>query len=294
MPLQSSGAISFSQIRGEWGGAGVTRMSQLYVNGGIVPNDGFCTNGTIPASGPIRFSNFYNTTNGTRYYVYGNPSGVTPTLLFPPVYTTRAQVQMLGGGGGAACTAYVLYFGSVPFARAIRVTGGGGGGYTFQQMTVIQQNSEYLAITVGAGGSALYRGPGQGAATAGSGGLSRVCRGFSGAQLACSNNANGGGGGFSNVITSWQTPNDARGGFGGTGTNGNGGAGALGNFGSVFGQSAVNITSTAAGGGGAINMPGTSTANGDGGNGSVTMRGTNAAISGPLNAGIAGAIRVRI
>ncbi len=67
MTLQSSGAISLNDIRNEFSVPLPVSMSQLYRNGSYVP--GFITfkygtipiNTTVPTSGTISFSNFYNT-----------------------------------------------------------------------------------------------------------------------------------------------------------------------------------------------------------------------------------------
>lgn len=60
MALQSSGAISLSDIRHEFGVTGAISMSDLYRGGSIIRNN-FGNNSQIPASSLISLSDFYNT-----------------------------------------------------------------------------------------------------------------------------------------------------------------------------------------------------------------------------------------
>lgn len=57
MALPTSGPISLSMIRTEFGVSGTVSMSQLYRGGGIVPNTP--ANAAVPTSGAIKLSNFY-------------------------------------------------------------------------------------------------------------------------------------------------------------------------------------------------------------------------------------------
>lgn len=59
MTLPSSGALSFSQIQGEFGGSNPISLSEYYRGGPIVPNHG--NTSPIPTSGSISVSNFYGT-----------------------------------------------------------------------------------------------------------------------------------------------------------------------------------------------------------------------------------------
>lgn len=60
MALPTSGPISLSMIRTEFGVSGTVSMSQLYRGGGIVPNTS--ANAAVPTSGTIKFSNLYGAT----------------------------------------------------------------------------------------------------------------------------------------------------------------------------------------------------------------------------------------
>jgi hypothetical protein len=55
MPLQTSGAISLSQIQSEFGGSNPISLSEYYRNGSYVNSN----SSNIPTSGQIKFSNFY-------------------------------------------------------------------------------------------------------------------------------------------------------------------------------------------------------------------------------------------
>ncbi len=57
MPLPSSGAISFSAIRGEFGGSAPDAISEYYRNGGLVPE--YPANSDISESGSISTSDFH-------------------------------------------------------------------------------------------------------------------------------------------------------------------------------------------------------------------------------------------
>lgn len=60
MALPTSGPISLSMIRTEFGVSGTVSMSQLYRGGGIVPNTP--ANAAVPTSGTIKVSNLYGAT----------------------------------------------------------------------------------------------------------------------------------------------------------------------------------------------------------------------------------------
>ena len=60
MTLQSSGAISLSNIAGEFGGSTPHSLSEYYRGGGLVPN--ITPNNSIPTSGQISMSQFYGST----------------------------------------------------------------------------------------------------------------------------------------------------------------------------------------------------------------------------------------
>lgn len=261
MPLQSSGTISFSQIRGEFGGAGVTRMSQLYVNAGIVPNDSFVTNGTIPFSGPIRFSNFYATTNGLLYVPFFSTQNYTP-----PVNTVRFQTWIIGAGGGPASNRFQVLSWSL--------AGGGGGGYTFYQGGMNRNAGHYLNIVVG--GAGVYQGGDGPRGWTGTAGGSSATNVYVGASFLGGGGAGGGAGGYAAPAASGSA-----GGGGGAGNQASGGRG---------GQASIvyNVTGFAVAGG----ISGTSAFGPWGGGGSVSRSGNQGGVF-PIN-GQQGYVRVRI
>ena len=69
MALQSSGPISIGNINTEFGFAPTTTrsMSQLYRNGGIVPDAS--ANNAVPTSGAISLGNFYGAVNRVQQTV---------------------------------------------------------------------------------------------------------------------------------------------------------------------------------------------------------------------------------
>lgn len=63
MTLQTSGAITLAQIQTEFGGSNPISMSEYYAGGAYVPSGTSGTNGAVPTSGQISFSQFYGTSN---------------------------------------------------------------------------------------------------------------------------------------------------------------------------------------------------------------------------------------
>jgi hypothetical protein len=61
MPIPSSGALSLSAIQTEFGGSNPISISEYYAGGGLVPSGTSGTNGAVPSSGQISFSQFYGT-----------------------------------------------------------------------------------------------------------------------------------------------------------------------------------------------------------------------------------------
>jgi len=61
--LQTSGAISLSQIQTEFGGANPIAMSEYYAGGANVPSSTSGVNGAVPASGTISMSKFFGTSD---------------------------------------------------------------------------------------------------------------------------------------------------------------------------------------------------------------------------------------
>jgi hypothetical protein len=63
MALPSSGALSLSDIQGEFGGSNPISLSEYYAGGAYVPAGTTGTYGAVPSSGAISIQNFYGTSS---------------------------------------------------------------------------------------------------------------------------------------------------------------------------------------------------------------------------------------
>ena len=63
MTLQTTGAISLANIATEFNDTQPNSISEFYAGGGKVPSGTSGTNGAVPTSGQISFSQFYGTSN---------------------------------------------------------------------------------------------------------------------------------------------------------------------------------------------------------------------------------------
>jgi len=61
MAIQTSGAITLSDIQTEFGGSNPVSLSEYYAGGSYVPSGTSGTNGAVPTSGEIAVSDFYGT-----------------------------------------------------------------------------------------------------------------------------------------------------------------------------------------------------------------------------------------
>ena len=174
MAVQSSGAISLSDLAEEFGDTQPYSMSEYYRDGGKVPG----VNTNVPASGLIRMQNFYGSVNELLQTVTANasinaqtifgsdwgtnipkrlsiPSNVTIGPLTIPTgmggtleVDVAGEIQGLGGSanggaGGNAITANTSFTLNVLSGGAVRGGGGGGGlGGTGGNGSVTVSNSE--------------------------------------------------------------------------------------------------------------------------------------------------------
>ena len=92
MPLPASGAISFDNLQTEFGNTNPIPISDYYRGANLVPN--ISVNNSVPTSGQISLSNFYNATNAdyipTAFDindVYGNSNSnqITITGINTPI-----------------------------------------------------------------------------------------------------------------------------------------------------------------------------------------------------------------
>lgn len=81
MTLQSSGAISFSQLQTEFGGANPISMSEYYAGGANVPSGTSGVNGAVPTGGTIAMSKFYGTSD-VAFTPNGGESSGSPVALY--------------------------------------------------------------------------------------------------------------------------------------------------------------------------------------------------------------------
>jgi hypothetical protein len=158
MAVQSSGAISLSDLAAEFGDTQPYSMSEYYRDGGKVPG----VNSNVPASGLIRMQNFYGSVNELLQAVTANasinaqtifgsdwgtnipkrlsiPSGVTiGPLTIPSGMGGSLEVDVAGeiqgtggsaggGAGGNAITSSTSFTLNVLSGGAVRGGGGGGG-----------------------------------------------------------------------------------------------------------------------------------------------------------------------
>lgn len=84
MTLPSSGALSLSAIQTEFGGSNPISINEYYAGGSYVPSGTTGTNGAVPSSGQISFSQFY----GTSDYLDTQVVNVGITTVGDPIFDT--------------------------------------------------------------------------------------------------------------------------------------------------------------------------------------------------------------
>lgn len=112
MTLQSSGAISLSQVQTEFGGANPISMSEYYAGGANVPGATSGVNGAVPASGAISMSKFYGTADAAAFTpdggTFNNPVGLeaisanTVSVTISCTQTATWTWEKSGTGGSAS------------------------------------------------------------------------------------------------------------------------------------------------------------------------------------------------
>ncbi len=114
MTLQTSGAISLSQIQTEFGGASPIGLSEYYAGGGYVPSGTSGSNGAVPASGAIALSKFYGTSKylDQQTLTIGTTSGCDKSGCWTYYGFSAGGYGSVSDGtfnpaGGAAITALV-------------------------------------------------------------------------------------------------------------------------------------------------------------------------------------------
>lgn len=211
--IKSSGKLSTSDIKNEFGGNASPKLSDYYSGKSFVQPNAVGINGLIPTSGLIKFSQFY----GAAKYV--GPQSLSLLLV--------------GGGGAGGCG----------YEAGGQRGGGGGGSGGYIQTTSTITKSQTLTVVVGSGG--LNTGITEGG-NAGSGGSTSI----SGTELSLSVSGGQGGGNAARATASFGvggvggSPNGTNGGDGNTaGNGGNGGA-------TPWGTGGIGQTNIGAGGSG--------------------------------------------
>lgn len=280
MGLQSSGAISLSQIAGEFGGSKPHSLSEYYRGGSNVTSN----NTGVPTSGAISFSNFYGATSVYTLTSSGNVNGQkqrkqikasqfisaggimvipsdiwvwsnstsTAALIVDIACTIRNYGKIIGKGGAGGNRDN--FYGSAG-GPAIRVQTTG--------VSIVNYSGAYIAGGGGGGGAAGGAGNPGNTAAGGGGGAGGGAGGYGWRY----SNLLGGAGGALNAsgadaagVNSWN-------GFGG----GAGGSGALAGV-----SSSDNTYGSYGGGGGGRILPGVGGENNAGGTSRIDGRGGSA------------------
>ena len=149
MTLQSSGAISLSQVQTEFGGANPIGMSEYYAGGVNVPGATSGVNGAVPASGAISMSKFYGTSD-----VAFSPDGGTSA-------GTRVVLTDLGGLYASvtiSCTASAVWtWTEVGSGTASLSSGDSANNITFQVSTTTFGGFKFSEFTVQATAGGITR-----------------------------------------------------------------------------------------------------------------------------------------
>lgn len=303
MALQSSGAISLSDLQTEFGGSNPISMSEYYRGGSYVPNLS-ASNASIPTSGSISLGDFY----GARKYSdtplvpdswTGSATGMTfveyssNTTWSKPASVANDQwvIVYAIGGGGATSEYDAGASGSDKYSLG---GGGGGGGYIASVRGSVLNGASFVvgagaigtgtrttdapsgsASTITLTNSTVYTAGGGQGGTSSSGGGDGGTGGSGGYTWDTS-------GGNSNPFAS-NTAADFNGGKGGRGTNINGVSSIWGAGGGAGGATSGSSpgSSTHAGNGGAFRVNGSVPGGGaghdkdaghtDGGNGRIRV-----------------------
>lgn len=145
MTLQSSGAISFSQIRSEYGPVGAVSMSDYYNMG---KNDGATV--TFPQSGVVSASDFYGAMYDVKVLYSADNTDRTPRkslARFLHIYVIGA------GGSGGSCEADTSGFTTGNASSS----GGGAGGVAYSKVDVSSFTGNFSTV-MGNGGAGVTSG----------------------------------------------------------------------------------------------------------------------------------------
>lgn len=142
MTLQSSGAISFSQIRAEYGPTGAVSMSDYYDMG---KNDGATT--TFQSSGAISTSDFYGAMYDVKIRYTANNTNRTPRKSL----ARYIHIYVIGAGGsGGSCE---IDTGGLTTGNGAS-SGGGAGGVAYSKVNVSDFTGSF-STACGSGGAGV-------------------------------------------------------------------------------------------------------------------------------------------
>lgn len=117
MALQTTGAISLSDIQTEFGGTNPISMSEYYRGGGLVTSN----NEDVPTSGLIKVSNFYGAGNILNMY----EQVLSGSGTFTPLYANVPAIIQIGGGGGSGGWVVNPYDSDYPYNPSYGTNGAG-------------------------------------------------------------------------------------------------------------------------------------------------------------------------
>jgi len=113
MAIQTSGAITLSDIQTEFGGSNPVSLSEYYAGGSYVPSGTSGTNGAVPTSGEIAVSDFYGTQAGITITVTeGTGDNVYPTLHTGYGFHTPYALTNQGAGPNYGSVSPTTYAGA--------------------------------------------------------------------------------------------------------------------------------------------------------------------------------------
>lgn len=104
MTLPTSGPLSLSDIKGEFGGNASPALEDYYAGGSFVPSGTSGTNGPVPTSGTIGIFNFYGTSHILPLTVT-----VSPGYLYKSRTGTGSITSNVDTGSGAGGVAPYTY-----------------------------------------------------------------------------------------------------------------------------------------------------------------------------------------
>lgn len=281
MAVRASGALPFSEIQTEFGGAAPISLNEYYRGGSYVPN-GPAANAGIATAGAISMNSFYGSVREFAFTISANVTNANIRSLAvsagwdgsSPVRVTIASgVWLSGSFGTAAATISGSFPNGVTLVNNGYIAGSGGaGGYggnvVYDPATTAFSPAYdatagavgYTALIVSIAATVYNYGVIAGGGGGGGGGASHVVCGGGGGGGGQSGQSNSIGGGGGNNYEYGGSYNGASGGAGTTASAGAGGAGgagaspgAVGGSGGAWGASGASGANTgvASGAGGA-------------------------------------------